>query len=77
MVQAETQQEDNVESFKEVMISFVCKSLGLTELEEKSLLQNTRDLSQDSTLPDLIKHLQGKDLELELIDKIKEFGKES
>jgi hypothetical protein len=77
MVQPAIQQAENVDSFKEVMISFVCKSLGLTEREETSLLQSTRDLSQNSTLPDLIEHLQDKNLELELIEKIKEFGKDN
>jgi len=77
MTQTTTQQESHIESFKDVMISFVCKSLGLTEREETSLRNNTNELSQDSTLPDLIEHLQNQSLELELIEKIKEFGKDN
>jgi hypothetical protein len=64
------------ENFKDVMISFVSKALSLTKAEEQSLLENSRELSQQSTLPDLIAHLSEKGVEASLIERLREFGKD-
>ncbi len=64
------------ESLKDLMLAFVGKSLALTPSQQQSLIENSRELAQSTTLPDLIAHLQSKDLEIELIEKIKTFGRE-
>jgi len=63
------------ESLKSLMISFVCKSLALTLSEEQSLIKNSHELANNSTLPDLITHLKSKKIETELIEKISLFGR--
>ena len=70
-----TQKASDIENFKEVMISFVSKALSLTQVEEQSLIKNSSELSQQSTLPDLITHLSNKGLEDNLVERLKEFGK--
>ncbi|WP_394222711.1 hypothetical protein [Alteromonas gracilis] len=71
-----TQKASDFENFKDVMISFVSKALSLTKAEEQSLLENSSELSQQSTLPDLIDHLSEKGVEDSLIERLKEFGKD-
>ncbi|MBL0710988.1 MAG: hypothetical protein JJV99_08260 [Colwellia sp.] len=70
-----TQKASDIENFKEVMISFVSKALSLTQVEEQSLIKNSSELSQQSTLPDLITHLSKKGIEDNLVERLKEFGK--
>lgn len=70
-----TQKASDIEYFKEVMIPFVSKALSLTQAEEQSLIKNSRELSQQSTLPDLITHLSKKGTEDNLVERLKEFGK--
>lgn len=70
-----TQKASDIENFKEVMISFVSKALSLTQAEEQSLIEHSSELSQQSTLPDLVAHLTSKKVELNLVQRLKEFGK--
>lgn len=70
-----TQKASDIENFKEVMISFVSKALSLTQVEVQSLIKNSSELSQQSTLSDLITHLSNKGLEDNLVERLKEFGK--
>jgi len=70
-----TQKSSDIENFKEVMITFVSNALSLNQAEKKALIENSIELSQQSTLPDLIAHLTEEKVELTLVERLKEFGK--
>lgn len=70
-----TQKASDIENFKEIMISFLSKALSLTQAEEQSLIEHSSELSQQSTLLDLVAHLTSKKVELNLVERLKEFGK--
>ena len=69
-----TQKSSDIENFKEVMISFVSKALSLTQADEQSLLENSKELPKQSALPTLIAHLTEKGVEVSLIEKLKGFS---
>lgn len=71
-----TQKASNIENFKDLMITFVSNALSLTEGEKQSLIANSEELSQQSTLPDLVAHLSTKKVEGKLLERLKGFGKE-
>jgi hypothetical protein len=70
-----TQTASDFENFKEVMITFVSNALSLNQGEKNTLIENSSELSQQATLPDLIAHLTEKKVELSLVERLKEFGK--
>jgi hypothetical protein len=63
------------DSFKEVMITFVSKALSLNQSEKEVFIENSSELYQQATLPDLIAHLTEKKVEFSLIERLKVFGK--
>jgi hypothetical protein len=69
------QTASDFENFKEVMITFVSNALSLNQGEKEALIENSSELSQQATLPDLIAHLTEKKVEISLIERLKEFGK--
>lgn len=69
-----TQKASDFKNFKEVMIIFLSNALCLSQGEKKTLVENSSDLSQKATLPDLITHLIEKKVELSLVEKLKEFA---
>ncbi len=71
-----TQKASGIENFKDLMITFVSNALSLTEGEKQSLIANSEELSQQSTLPDLVTHLSTKKVEGKLLEKLKVFGKD-
>ena len=72
---AVTQKASDIENLKGVMITFVSNALSLSQREEKALISHSTELPQQATLSDLIAHLTEKNVELGVVQKLKDFGK--
>ena len=69
--------QNNSDTNKKIMLSFISETVGLSSQESEQLTLHAQTLPDNATMPDLIEHLNTLNVAVDFLDKLKVFGRDA